>query len=222
MFECKFCGKSCKNLNSKAQHEIRCSENPNRKVVDTSKFTTRGRTAWNKGLTKETSPQIQKQVISYRSNRDQGLHKDTTGANNSMSKPGARANLSKAMKKVYSINPPKAAGRGKHGKYQGIQCDSTWELAFLVYAIDHGYNIQRNTKRFGYMWDGSEHSYFPDFYMPDSDTYIEIKGHEDEKAREKHRQFKDNLIVLKKDDLKDVFAYISKTYGNNIEYLYDK
>lgn len=31
MYICKFCGKECKNLNSLAQHEIRCPKNPNRK-----------------------------------------------------------------------------------------------------------------------------------------------------------------------------------------------
>jgi len=30
--ECKFCNKESKNLNSKVQHEIRCSLNPNRKI----------------------------------------------------------------------------------------------------------------------------------------------------------------------------------------------
>lgn len=30
MFKCKYCNRTCKNLNSLAQHEIRCKENPDR------------------------------------------------------------------------------------------------------------------------------------------------------------------------------------------------
>ena len=57
---CKFCGKECKNKNSLVQHEIRCKLNPQRINVIFSNFNQRGRkfksgrTAWNKGLTKET------------------------------------------------------------------------------------------------------------------------------------------------------------------------
>ena len=36
--DCIYCGKTCKNKNSLAQHEVRCPQNPNRK--DTTKLTT--------------------------------------------------------------------------------------------------------------------------------------------------------------------------------------
>lgn len=45
---CKYCGKLCKNKNSLAQHECRCSKNPNK--IDTE--------AWNKGATKETDTRV--------------------------------------------------------------------------------------------------------------------------------------------------------------------
>lgn len=32
MFICRYCGKECKHKNSLAQHELRCKQNPNRKV----------------------------------------------------------------------------------------------------------------------------------------------------------------------------------------------
>lgn len=52
---CKFCGKLCKNILSIRAHERTCPANPDRKYVSH----TVGHTAWNKGLTKETSEKIQ-------------------------------------------------------------------------------------------------------------------------------------------------------------------
>ena len=37
-FNCKFCGKECKNKNSLAQHEIRCKDNPDKISVYTEGF----------------------------------------------------------------------------------------------------------------------------------------------------------------------------------------
>ena len=45
---CNYCGKLCKNKNSLAQHEIRCTQNPNRKDFE----------IWNKGLTKNIDPRL--------------------------------------------------------------------------------------------------------------------------------------------------------------------
>ena len=57
---CKHCGRECKNRNSLIQHEIRCKENPNRLsfAVPSIRFTAKGRTPWNKGLTKETDERL--------------------------------------------------------------------------------------------------------------------------------------------------------------------
>ena len=49
--KCKYCGKLCKNKMSIRAHERTCPSNPHRQYVSH----TIGHTAWNKGLTKETS-----------------------------------------------------------------------------------------------------------------------------------------------------------------------
>ena len=56
---CQYCGKKCKHLNSLAQHEVRCPNNPNRK--DYSKITDYVITNI-KGTTKETNPVVAKQA----------------------------------------------------------------------------------------------------------------------------------------------------------------
>lgn len=56
MLICKHCGKECKNLNSLRNHERLCPSNPERNYVSR----TAGKTAWNKGLTKETDSRVLK------------------------------------------------------------------------------------------------------------------------------------------------------------------
>ena len=60
---CKYCGKLCKNKNSLAQHEIRCSKNTEalRVVPVGNKIS---HTAWNKGLTKEIDERVAKNTES--------------------------------------------------------------------------------------------------------------------------------------------------------------
>lgn len=113
------------------------------------------------------------------------------------------------------------AAKGLRGKYHGIHCDSTWELVYLVYQLDHGIEIIRNTDGFEYEFENEKHIYYPDFKV--GDTYIEIKGREYPKWKYKIEQFpKDKkLIVLYKNDLKDYFRYVKNKYGRNFTSLYD-
>jgi very-short-patch-repair endonuclease len=62
-YNCKYCGKECKNKNSLIQHEIRCKKNPNKLVspfVKYNKLNKENGTIWNKGLTKETDESVRK------------------------------------------------------------------------------------------------------------------------------------------------------------------
>ena len=65
----------------------------------------------------------------------------------------------------------KGSGRGKKGTYKGYYCDSSWELAYVVYNIDHDIQFERNETTFTYVFDGKEHKYLPDFSI--GDVYIE-------------------------------------------------
>lgn len=86
--------------------------------------------------------------------------------------------------------------------YKGVSLDSTWELA-LVQRLD-----ELNVK-----WiraDNLEHAveyttltqksrrYYPDFFLPDYDVYVEVKGYWTDETRSKLDQAKKviDLIVL--------------------------
>lgn len=67
------------------------------------------------------------------------------------------------------------SGRGKKGWYKGIYCDSSWELAYLVYYLDHGKNIKRCKEHREYIFNNEKHIYIPDFVTDEG--IIEIKGY---------------------------------------------
>ena len=111
----------------------------------------------------------------------------------------------------------------KYGTYNGIHCDSSWELAFLVYCLEHDISIRRNTELFEYTYDGSVHRYFPDFIV---DTeYYEIKGYYDDVVHTKCEQFpKDKVLhMIDSTNISTYLDYAESKYGKNFcETLYDR
>lgn len=122
------------------------------------------------------------------------------------------------------------ASYGKFGTYKGVYCDSTYELAFLIYCLDHNIQIERCTTYFMYEYEGSFHKYYPDFYLPESDTYIETKGQMTELVYIKAKAVPNNkLLLLDTEALEPVFQYLNSNYpvtcnksNNNLYILYDQ
>ena len=108
------------------------------------------------------------------------------------------------------------------GNYKGFHCDSTWELAFIVYHLEHNILFERNKEYFPYLYEGKEHNYFPDFKI--GNEYIEVKGYVDEVVKAKIEQFpKDKkLVMLQYNEMKPMIDYCIEKYGNNYwEALYE-
>lgn len=112
----------------------------------------------------------------------------------------------------------KNAGRGKQGWYKGIWCDSSWELAFVIYYIDHGLFIQRCEEKRTYEYEGKQYTYNPDFITDDG--IVEIKGYADKRWEAKIKSSPD-VKVLFENDIKYILDYVHNKYGSNIESLYD-
>lgn len=113
----------------------------------------------------------------------------------------------------------KGSGQGKHGWYKGFHCDSSWELAFLIYHLDHNLFIKRCDKHFEYEYEGKKHSYYPDFETDEG--IIEIKGYKNKQWVSKLEQV-NNIKVLYKDDIKPYIDYVIEKYGWNFINLYDE
>ena len=110
---------------------------------------------------------------------------------------------------------------GHHGWYKGYYCDSSWELAYVIYNLEHDIAFQRNHDKFKYIYEHKEHAYLPDFIA--DDVYIEIKGRWTDKWQAKLDQFpKDKkLVVLTRPDMKPYLDYTISKYGRNFISLYE-
>jgi hypothetical protein len=116
------------------------------------------------------------------------------------SKAGQRKNLSASLK-GRSGGPRVGGGHGKGGYYKGVWLDSTWEIKYATYLDDKGIAWQRPTEKFPYVFEGQRKNYVPDFWIPELDSYVEIKGYTTLKDEAKWSQFPLKLIVLKKEEL---------------------
>jgi hypothetical protein len=118
-----------------------------------------------------------------------------------------RKQISEMMKKRIAENPEAFMG-GRRGRVKqvimdGIKLQGKWEVEFYKWAKINGLNPQRCTRGFPYEWNGSR-TYFPDFYLPNLDLYIEVKGYERERDLAKWSQFPEKLIVLKKQEIEEI------------------
>ena len=115
------------------------------------------------------------------------------------------------------------SGRGKHGWYHDYWCDSTYELVFVIYCIDHEIKFSRNSIKYPYKKDGEIHYYLPDFVMDNGDL-VEIKGYLTLEELLKISAVKDRKIkILFYEDIKYMFDYVSKKYktpGDKLFRLY--
>ena len=122
-----------------------------------------------------------------------------------------------AKKYQYSTRPgthPMLGKKGKQGKdhpmfgkspcwkriqYKNIWMRSTWEVVYAKYLDKQGTKWLYEHKTF----DLGNTTYTPDFYLPESDTYVEIKGWWRKESLIKFAKFKKiyskiNIIVIEK------------------------
>jgi hypothetical protein len=115
----------------------------------------------------------------------------------------------------------RGSGRGKGGWYQGIYCDSTWELAYVIWAKDNKKEIIRNKETFSYYFDGKDRKFLPDFVV-DGDL-IEIKGYKSKQWEAKISQFPQErkIDVLYKKEMKPILEYAIEQHGETFYNLYE-
>lgn len=189
---CSFCGKFCKNQNSLRNHERYCKQNSNRQLSHLSNRD------WAKGLTKETDERIAKHAL--------------------------------IMQKFFQEHPEKKTGgyressvsyRYRYGTYKGFYCDSSWELAFLIYCLENNLDIIRNKQGFNYLTsDGKQKQFYPDFII--DNIYYEIKGGYDKQTKYKISQFPYKIVLIDADKIIPYLKYCIDKYGKDFSRLYDR
>lgn len=209
MYTCCYCERSCVNKGGLSAHEPHCSKNPNRISRNTgvpkgnipwNKGKHTGQIPWNKGLTHQDHPNI--------------------GNGKALTEEKERLRclkISKSMKMYGGYR--KGSGRGKKGWYKGIFCDSSWELAYVIFCLDHDVPIKRNAEKFKYIFEGKEHTYIPDFLV--YDEIIEIKGFVTSQWNAKII-CNPHIRVLYNDEMKPILSYVKEKYGKRFTDLYER
>jgi hypothetical protein len=116
----------------------------------------------------------------------------------------------------------KGSGRSKSGYYNGIYCGSTYELCWVIHSLDHDIGFSR----FHGKLEKDGVAYYPDFLLNNGITIVETKGYESQESVERKNKvaesFGYNVKVLRKEDLKYAFDYVSTQYKTKKFYeLYD-
>ena len=164
--------------------------------------------------------------LEFKPNRKTNLYcSKTCSSKYQMTNELYKKQISDSCKKSGCGGIRKGAGRGKNGWYKGYWCDSSWELAYVIYNLDHNIKFKRNKQGFEYIYENKTHKYYPDFILEDG-TYIEIKGRRkyiniDNKNKEKINQFKYNLILILEKDIKLYLNYVIDKYSKNYIQLYN-
>lgn len=113
----------------------------------------------------------------------------------------------------------KGCGRGKSGWYKKYWCDSSWELAFVIYCQENGIEIERNKEKFEYIYKDKKLNYIPDFKI--GEEFVEIKGYYTQQFEAKKQQFPHFLKVYGKNEMKPILEFVIDKYGKNFIELYE-
>ena len=117
----------------------------------------------------------------------------------------------------------KGSGKGKKGFYKGYWCDSSWELAFTIYNLEHDIKFQRFDYWFEYEYMGKKFKYYPDYLMGDG-TIIEIKGRVEDpqwQAKLKSVPSSFNVKVITWKEIQMYLKYVENKYGKDFIRLYE-
>lgn len=199
---CIYCKKE---LNPKGlSHQAYCKENPNRKIIDRKgdknpMYGKKGKgsnqyiKAKKEGRTIEVSVETREKIsIANKGRTYSDEHKKR---------------MSDAMKKAVRENPGSYSGsnvngRSKKSEYKGFMMDSSWELEFAKWCDTENIKWIKPENGFEYEWNGKR-IYYPDFYLPELDVYIEVKGYQRDRDLAKWKSL-DNLVVIKLNEIKKI------------------
>lgn len=228
MYKCKYCGAERASEWSLSRHIVYCKENPNGKTIHSKG------SVWVSNA--EKNRQIKRSELEVYLNNgwvlginDLYKHNLIVSIDNNpnvgrASTPEAEKLRKERISETMKKNPlaggyRKGAGRGHKGRYKGLYCDSSWELAFLVYYKEHNLYIERCTDKREYEYDGKIHTYLPDFITDEG--IIEIKGYKSKQWEAKYISNPD-IKVLYKDDMQPYLNYVIEKYGVDFwKILYD-
>lgn len=204
---CIHCSKNCESPRSKASHENLCKSNQNRRVSHFEKLTRSERSELIKDIEKSNqyikAKKLGLPIPTMKEESKEKIRESTKRHNQEYwfgeKSTEHRKNHSMIMRNIAASNPESYSasnrGRTKQVEKYGIKFQGSWELLAYEYFLTLNISIVRNYTGFQYEFQGKR-TYFPDFYLPDKDIYIEVKGYKTEKDAYKWAWFPHKLLVI--------------------------
>jgi hypothetical protein len=206
---CKHCGIDTSEMNQSdtANHVRWCDKNPKRKSYTDTLTNTRSKktntTAWNKGLTKETD----ERVAAYGNTQKR---KYANGELIPYFLGKSHSSETKELLRHKALNNNFQRVCKSTVEYQCIdgtviKMDSSWEVKLAEELDNNGVEWIRPESLPWIDADGINHNYFPDFYIPLWDVYLDPKNDwviksQAHKLQCLSEQY-DNIYILGKKDL---------------------
>lgn len=214
---CIFCNRIINNKGSLTAHQKVCKLNPKKIKFNRSPNAGRqkGCIAWNKGKTNIEIYGIeraQELKIKYSEAIKKAFATKGSFWDNmtDSQKEKFREDHKVAINKRYENGWLPKAGRCKKIQFKSrfagvVTVDGTWEFELASYFETNNIKWARNKKRFLYNNEKNVESYYtPDFYLPDQNIFIEVKGYETQKDRCKWKYFTEVLYVFKLNEIKKI------------------
>lgn len=165
-YKCRFCGSIRKNDNSLRNHERLCKENPNRQLSGFVLYNHSNKHKRTNQYIKAKQLGLPKPVVSEETRRKLSEHAK------------GRKHTEEYKKKMSELAKKNGFG-GWHTsrsiEYNGIKLDSTYEVTFAKDLDNNNIKWER-PKPFLYKLNGIEHRYYPDFFLPDYNVFVDTKN----------------------------------------------
>jgi hypothetical protein len=212
---CRFCEKICKNDNSLRNHERLCHKNPDKQIIVSNliEFNKKRKEQNIKGTNHFVKSKQLGLPIPLMS--DETKKKISEALKNRVWTEEQRKQHSEAMKIAVKKHPDSytknnVVGRVKNLDYNGVKLKGKWELIVAKWLDENQIKWEHETKSFEYEWNGIR-NYYPDFYLPDFDFFIEVKGYVTDRDLSKWKNIT-NLKVFKLNE-------INKIKNNTLNFL---
>ena len=209
--KCQFCDRLCNNTNSLIHHERLCKNNPDRMIFLNLKKRKRSKSAWNKGLTKDTDERIRLGTIK---SKEKVKEYYATHEGTFKGKHHSEETKEKLRQIALEHEHEKHFRRRCDIEYRGFKFHSTYESS-LAQNLDENNIKWIQPKRIPYKdLENKLHYYTADFYLPDYNIYLDPKndflinsinpyfGYKDiDKIRWVMEQNNVKILILNKDQL---------------------
>jgi len=208
---CTFCNKLCINQHGLRSHQSKCKLNPNLSIEAMNR-----KTPWSierkerhSKIMKELYTRIKPRIKSDEEKRRSSL--TMKEISKTMWTPERRKQHSDAMKKAVDKYPESYQVGNMQGRTKcietvdsfgkNVKLNGNWEVLLANYLDKNSIKWERCSKGFEYEFENKTRKYFPDFYLIEYDTFIEVKGFLRERDKAKFQYFKHRLIKIMKKEI---------------------